>query len=88
MFVPGKPFQHSLVFAGKAETYPSDAPLKCSTLGSAPGLTHKYKTRLERLARDKHSSLLRKSVNYGSKKFYSTGPWQLTSQDSNIVFLP
>ncbi len=26
-----------------------------------------------RLARDKHSSLLRKSVNYGRKKFYSTG---------------
>jgi len=24
---------------------------------------------------DKHSSLLRKSVNYGRKKFYSTGPW-------------
>ncbi len=27
-----------------------------------------------KLARDKHSSLIRKSVNYGSKKFYSTGP--------------
>ncbi len=26
-----------------------------------------------RLARDRHSSLLRKSVNYGRKKFYSTG---------------
>ncbi len=23
---------------------------------------------------DKHSSLLRKSINYGHKKFYSTGP--------------
>jgi hypothetical protein len=34
------------------------------------GLTHKQ-TRLERLARDKHSSLLRKCVNYGRKKFYS-----------------
>jgi hypothetical protein len=28
-----------------------------------------------KLARDKHSSLLRKSVNYDRKKFYSTGPW-------------
>jgi hypothetical protein len=37
------------------------------------GLTRKHYTRLERLARDKHSSLLRKSVNYISKKFYSTG---------------
>jgi hypothetical protein len=30
--------------------------------------------RLERLAINKHSSLLQKSVNYGGKKFYSTGP--------------
>ncbi len=29
---------------------------------------------MERLAKDKHSSLLRKSVNYVRKKFYSTGP--------------
>jgi hypothetical protein len=24
---------------------------------------------------DKHSSLLRKFVNYGEKKFYNIGPW-------------
>jgi hypothetical protein len=29
----------------------------------------------KRLARDKYSSLLQKSVNYGCKGFYSTGPW-------------
>jgi hypothetical protein len=40
-----------------------------------PGLARKYWTGLERLARDKHSSLLLKSVNYGRNKFYSTGPW-------------
>ncbi len=28
-------------------------------------------TRLEKLARDKHSSFFRKSVNYGHNKFYS-----------------
>ena len=33
-----------------------------------------HETRLERLATDKHSSLLRKFVNYGHKKFYSIGP--------------
>ncbi len=33
-----------------------------------------FKTILGRLARDKHSSLLRKSVNYGRNKFYITGP--------------
>jgi len=30
---------------------------------------------LEWLARDKHSSVLRKFVNYGQKKFYNIGPW-------------
>jgi hypothetical protein len=32
------------------------------------------KTRLEMLARDKHSSLLRKFVNSGRQKFYMIGP--------------
>jgi hypothetical protein len=35
--------------------------------GAYPRVQH-----LERLARDKHSIVLRKSVNYGRKKFYST----------------
>ncbi len=29
----------------------------------------------EKLTNDKHSSLLRKSVNYGHKKFYNIEPW-------------
>ncbi len=29
---------------------------------------------LERPAKDKHSSLLRKFLNYGRKKFYNIGP--------------
>ncbi len=37
-------------------------------------LIHNHWTRLERLARDKHSSLLQKFVNYGQKKFYNIGP--------------
>jgi hypothetical protein len=32
-----------------------------------------------KLARNKHSSLLLKCVNYGQKKFYNIGPW------SNVV---
>jgi hypothetical protein len=40
-------------------------------------LTLKQKTRLERLARDKHSSLLQEFVNYGRKKLYNIGPWYL-----------
>ncbi len=60
-------------FAGKTETYPNGAPEKCFTwVGYS--LTRKHQTRLERLARDKHYSLLQKSVNYEHNKFYSTGP--------------
>ncbi len=62
-----------LVIAGKARAYPSDAFFSCSTLGYAPGLTHKHQTRVERLARVKHSSVLRKFINYGPKKFYRIG---------------
>jgi hypothetical protein len=40
----------------------------------APGLTHKLETTLETLAKDKHSSLLRKFVKCGRKKLYNIGP--------------
>ncbi len=33
MFVPGKPFRPSLVFADKAGAYRSEAPFRSSTLG-------------------------------------------------------
>ncbi len=51
-------------------------PYGRSTLGQVPRLTHKQQTRLKRLAISKHSSLLRKSVNYDCNKFYDIGPWQ------------
>jgi hypothetical protein len=38
------------------------------------GLARKHWSRLEKLARDKHYSTIRKYVNYGCNKFYSTGP--------------
>jgi hypothetical protein len=44
-------------------------------LGS--GLIRKYSTRLEKLARNKHSSLLQTFVTYGHKKFHSIGPWSI-----------
>ncbi len=52
----------------------------------------KYWTRLESLTRDKHSSLLRKSVNYGRKKFHNIGPWpylklRLYNIDTHLHFL-
>ncbi len=61
------PFQWGqIIFLG---CYLSVAPLRCSTLGQAPGLTHKHQTRLEKLDRHKHSSLFKKSVNQGQKSF-------------------
>ncbi len=44
--------------------YPRVEYLKGASLGYAPGLTHKHKTRLDRLAKDKHSNLLGNSINY------------------------
>ncbi len=48
----------------KAAANLREALLRCSTLGQTPGLTHKQQTRLERISRNKHSSLLRVSVGY------------------------
>jgi len=46
------------MLAGKATAQPSEEPFSCSTLGKAPGFTHKPWTMLERLANDKHYNLL------------------------------
>jgi hypothetical protein len=62
------------MFAGKAGAYMNEAHFRCSTKGQAPGLTHGHSTRLAIHARDEYYSLLRKSVNYGNKKFYKIGP--------------
>jgi hypothetical protein len=60
---PGKSFQPSLMFASNGRAYQSIPP---------PGLLRKHDTRLERPARDKHSSLLPTFVNCVCKKFYNT----------------
>ncbi len=41
----------------------SGAPLKWSGLSKAPGLIHKYSKKLKSFDRDKHSSLLCRSIN-------------------------
>ncbi len=62
VFVPGNPFQSSLMFVGKdwSTWYALHSGLLRQTI---------QQTRLERLTRDRHSSLLRKIVNYGQKSF-------------------
>jgi hypothetical protein len=60
------------MFVGKASCF--GAPERYFTrVGS--GLARKHWTRLEKLAREKRFSLLRKSVNYGRKKFYGISLW-------------
>ncbi len=67
-------FQPSLMFVGKARSLPQNgAPERCFTRLSS-SLAYKQQTRLEWIARDKHSSLLQKFVNYGQKKFHNIGP--------------
>ncbi len=74
MFVPDKLFKPSQLFVGEARNIPlSGTPERCfSQLGF--GLTCKHLTRLEKLVRDKHSSLLWKSVHYRQKSFIILAP--------------
>ncbi len=65
MFVPRENFQQTQMSSSKVQASPCEAPFKCSTLG----LTHEHQTRLERLAKDKHSSLLQQFINYICKEF-------------------
>ncbi len=74
LFVPGKPFQHSLMFLGKARSLPTSGASERCFIHLGYSFTSKHKTKLERLAMDKHSNLVRKSANYG-QFYYSIGTW-------------
>ncbi len=60
VFVPQRPFHPSLMLAGKACQEPTLSGITSETCSTwvGPDLTSKHNTRLERLARDLHSSLL------------------------------
>jgi hypothetical protein len=63
------------MFEGNATACLGEATFRGSPsrVGSSP-YPHERQTRLGRLARDEHSSLLGKLVKYGQKKFYNIGP--------------
>jgi hypothetical protein len=51
-----------------------------------PVLTRKHKTKLERLARFKHSSLIRTFVSCGREKFYNIGLEKINREkDESVV---
>ncbi len=58
----------------RSGAYPSGAPEECFTQVSS-GFTHKHYDKLEKLSRDKHSSLFTEFVNNGCKKLCNNGPW-------------
>ena len=54
----------------------------------AIGLNHRHWPRLERLARDKHSSILQTFVIYGRKKLYNIGSrsnWQTLANRTDTL---
>ncbi len=63
MFVPGKPFQHSLTFVSKARAYLSKEPLRLVTLPTNIRQGWKGLPGTNTLAYSK------KFLNYGRKKF-------------------
>ncbi len=68
MFTPIKLFHSNLIIESKAKNFTMRIETeRCSTLVGS-GLTFTLSTGLERVAKDKHSSLLQKFVNYGRKK--------------------
>ncbi len=71
MFVACKLFQPRLIFADEAWVLPQGG-VPDIVIGS--GLTHKHKTKWEKLAMDKHSGLLRIFVNYSRNFFITFGP--------------
>jgi hypothetical protein len=86
VFVLGKPFQTRLMFASKHGTYLIEALIRFYTLRSG-FLPYPHLTRLEKLAKEKHSNLLQKFVNYGQKVFITLGPgWKLMSVTNTLAY--
>ncbi len=74
MFLLGKPFKTIRIFVGKARSLPKSVSSEKDFTWVGSGLSNKHLTRLEKLARSKHSSLVRKFITYGRKKFTTLAP--------------
>ncbi len=72
MFVTGNTFLPSLIFVGKARNLPYSGELERGFSGVGSRTTLKLAVQ-ERLATDKHSSLIRTIINYGCKMFNYIG---------------
>jgi hypothetical protein len=70
------------MFASKAELILEWSAFPMLYTGEGSGLAYKHLNRLEKLAREKHSSSLRTFINSGRKKFYNIGPWSALREPS------
>ncbi len=77
MFIPGKPFHPSLMFAGKARSLPkSEMPDRRSTqVGSG-----QPERNVESAGRDRHSYSSGPFVSYKEKSFMPLTPYDRTKQ--------
>ncbi len=62
------------MFVGKARSFPYSVSFERDLTLVGSGLASKHLVRLEKLARDKHSTLLQFFLNYGRKNFITLGP--------------
>jgi hypothetical protein len=62
------------MFVSKVSSLPYNVAPENSFTWLGSGLAHKHWTRLEKLVRDKRSSVLQKFVTYVRKKFNYRGP--------------
>jgi hypothetical protein len=71
VFVPGKPFQLSPLFAGKAGAYPTCSTLRIVSGAYPSGPLYGFLalTKTKRVSRGKHSSLFRANVIDEEKGF-------------------
>jgi hypothetical protein len=73
LFIPGRPFQSSLIFANKARAYSNELVSVAPLLGRLLAVPGHIRLGWKSLSRT-NTSLLPKFVNYDRKKFYSIGP--------------
>ncbi len=76
------------MFADKGRNLPMSRGPKSYSTEIGFGLTSKHQTRLEKLARYKHSNLSRTFVNSGRRKTYNNDTWwQHGSQIGLVIFI-
>ncbi len=78
-FSVSKSLQFGVMFVSKAGAYLSGPSFSDFFLEQSTRLARRHLTRLEKLARDKRSSLLRRFVNYVLKFFMTLAPGGLGS---------